>query len=362
MKGLTISEIDKNFEVKSENYKDTRYFDALDEPFSLYGVFYENGAYRRLPESVAKEVSVGVHALHTHTAGGRIRFRTNSSRIAIHVESDYIYSARHITDIGASGIDVYCEIDGKYRFAGTYHNHKQDFGHEGLITLAGPKQEREIMIHMPNYSNVVNFYIGLENGSTLDHGKKYLPGKPIVYYGSSITQGGCASRPGNAYTHIISINNNRDFINLGFSGSGRGEEIMAKHIASLEMSAFVMDYDWNAPTPEHLEATHEKLVRAYRAAHPDTPIIVVSRPDYSAERAEYDSWRAEDERRRMIVRATYEKLTAEGDALIGYVDGAHIFDGEYRDSCTVDGCHPSDLGFSRMAKRIGDEIEKFLKR
>ena len=83
MKGLTISEIDKNFEVKSENYKDTRYFDALDEPFSLYGVFYENGAYRRLPESVAKEVSVGVHALHTHTAGGRIRFVTDSPYISV---------------------------------------------------------------------------------------------------------------------------------------------------------------------------------------------------------------------------------------------------------------------------------------
>jgi len=338
----------------SLNTENLFFKEAREEPFDIYGLYKprETSYYCRLPEEVGLNTNDGVKTLFKNTAGGRIRFRTNSSRIAIHVESDYIYSARHITDIGASGIDVYCEIDGKYRFAGTYHNHKQDFGHEGLITLAGPRQEREIMIHMPNYSNVVNFYIGLENGSTLDHGKKYLPGKPIVYYGSSITQGGCASRPGNAYTHIISINNNRDFINLGFSGSGRGEEIMANHIASLEMSAFVMDYDWNAPTPEHLEATHEKFFKIIREKHPEIPVIFVTKPDYHT-----DEYRGGDSivsaKRRDIIYRTYSNALNSGDKNVKFIDGACLFNGMNPDACTVDGCHPNDLGFMRMAEVIG---------
>jgi len=340
--------------LDTENF----YFkEAREEPFDIYGLYkpHELSYYCRMPEEIAVNTNPKVANLFKNTSGGRIRFRTDSSRIAIHVESDGITRFRHMPDIGASGIDVYCEINGKYRFAGTYHNHQQDFGHEGLIAFAGPGQEREIMIHMPNYSNVVNFYIGLENGSTLDHGKKYLPGKPIVYYGSSITQGGCASRPGNAYTHIISINNNRDFINLGFSGSGRGEEIMANHIASLEMSAFVMDYDWNAPTPEHLEATHEKFFKIIREKHPEIPVIFVTKPDYHT-----DEYRGGDSivsaKRRDIIYRTYSNALNSGDKNVKFIDGACLFKGTNPDACTVDGTHPNDLGFMRMAEVIGNAL------
>ncbi|MBE6550631.1 MAG: hypothetical protein E7665_00715 [Ruminococcaceae bacterium] len=337
--------------LDTENF----YFkEAREEPFDIYGLYKprETSYYCRMPEEIAVNTNPGVAGLYKNPAGGRIRFRTDSSRIAIHLEASYMYAASHFTKIGSSGIDVYCEVDGKYRFAGTYLNEFKDFGHEGLITFPGEKQIREVMIHMPNYNCVTNLYIGLDEGSLLEHGKKYLSDKPIVYYGSSITQGGCSSRPGNAYTHIISINNNKDFINLGFSGSAKGEEIMANYIAGLEMSAFVMDYDHNAPNPEHLEATHEKFFKIIREKNPALPVVFVSKPDFHT--AYYRGVSPVDSiRRRDIIYRTYINAVNSGDKFVKFIDGSSLFNGMNSDACTVDGCHPNDLGFMRMAEVIG---------
>ena len=98
----------------------------------------------------------------------------------------------------------------------------------------------------------------------------------MVFYGHSITQGACATRPGNAYPSILSRKYGFDFINLGFSGSAKGEDAMAEYIASLDMGAFVYDYDHNAPNAEQLLKTHEKMFKTIRKAHPSMPIVIMS--------------------------------------------------------------------------------------
>lgn len=114
----------------------------------------------------------------------------------------------------------------------------------------------------------------------LKQAPKYAVKKPVVYYGSSITQGACASRPGNCYESILSRRLDCDYINLGFSGSAKGEDAIVDYIIGLDMSVFVMDYDYNAPTPEHLEKTHSKMFKAIRAEHPTLPIIIMPRPKF----------------------------------------------------------------------------------
>lgn len=112
---------------------------------------------------------------------------------------------------------------------------------------------RNYILYFPNYNDVKELKIGVDDGARVGHGKKYKDLLPILYYGSSITQGGCASRADNSYQALISKWTNIDFLNFGFSGSALGEETMAEYISALNCSVFVMDYDFNAPNPDFLK-------------------------------------------------------------------------------------------------------------
>ena len=129
---------------------------------------------------------------------------------------------------------------------------------------------------------------------------------------------------------------------------------MARHIASLKLSAFVMDYDHNAPDIPHLERTHYPFYEIIRRANPDLPILMVSKPDFDNG--------ADNSRRRDIVLESYLKGRAAGDKKLWFVDGESLFQGRDRDACTVDGCHPNDLGFYRMAEAIYPKLKKALER
>jgi hypothetical protein len=188
----------------------------------------------------------------------------------------------------------------------------------------------------------------------LGGGVKYRDLSPIVYYGSSITQGACASRPGNIYQNIICRRNNIDYVNLGFSGSGFAEDTMVDYLCGLEMSAFVCDYDHNAPNVSHLEATHRKMYEKIRAAHPELPYIMISRVDFDCEYYE-------NIKRRDVIIDTYRYARATKDKNVYFIDGASVFRGPYQDLCTTDGCHPTDLGFYRMAMGMLPTLKKILK-
>ena len=120
---------------------------------------------------------------------------------------------------------------------------------------------------------------------------------------------------------------------------------MSAYIASLPMSVFVLDYDHNAPTPEHLLKTHEPFYRIIRETQPDLPIIMISRPDFDKDPNTGTICRN-------IIRGTYAHALTEGDKNVYFVDGKKMFGKEDRDMCTVDGSHPNDLGFLRMADMV----------
>lgn len=344
-----IEEIDKNFAVKTSIEHDgIIFYDVLSEPFDIYGLIYENGRFVRMPRAVAASVSEEVAYLSKNTAGGRVRFRTDSKRILIRAEMDEIGRMNHFTLCGSAGFDLY--EDGVYEV--TYRPpYDMTDGYEGEHWAAEAKM-RDVHINFPLYSNVKKLYIGLEEGCALEHGGGYGNLRPIVYYGSSITQGGCASRPGNSYEEIISRMLDCDYINLGFSGSTKGEDEIAEYISGLDMSVFVYDYDHNAPSEEHLRNTHEAMFKKIREKNPELPIIMVSRPIYDPE---FDA-----EERRRIIRSTYNNAVSSGDTNVYFVDGGHFFDDFGGDMATVDKCHPNDLGFLCMAKSIAAVLERIL--
>ncbi|MBQ7982573.1 MAG: SGNH/GDSL hydrolase family protein [Clostridia bacterium] len=353
---MRIEEIDKNLKVETAlGLNDVVFADVRHDPFRVYGLYdYKNQpVFRRLPEDIAAATNDGVKGLASHTAGGRVRFSTDSPYIAIRCKMNSITHFSHMPLIGTSGFDLYEHKNGVDCYIRSYMPpYDMKNGYESVQYVSDGTM-KDYTIHFPLYNDVISLEIGLKEGSALTGGPAYADLAPIVYYGSSITQGGCASRPGNAYQNIISAHRNIDHINLGFSGSARAEDVIVEYMAGMKMSLFVCDYDHNAPTADHLEATHEKLYRTIRAKNPDLPIIFVSKPD---------NWLDKEAiRRRDIVYRTYLKAYEENPARAGYIDGYSLFGAEFRDCCTVDTCHPNDAGFVRMAEVIGHEIDRLLR-
>lgn len=350
-----IEEIDRNFQVKSGIEEDIVFYDAALEPFQIYGLIKpadQKDRYRRMPEETARRVSEGVYLLHTDTAGGRVRFRTDSSCIAIYAEMGRISRMVHFAMTGSAGFDLYVREQEREKYIKTFLP-PQDMteGYASLLECGGGGM-REYTVNFPLYSNVNRLYIGLKRGAAICPAEPYAYGAPVVFYGSSITQGGCASRPGNSYESMISRRFHCDYINLGFSGSAKGEDAMAEYIASLKMKIFVYDYDHNASW-EELKATHGRMFSIIRRAQPDLPVIMVSRP------AVYLS--EEERARRDLIRSNCMQARNHGDRRVCFVDGNRIMEPLAGDSGTVDGCHPNDLGFFCMAKAIGDAIGEILK-
>lgn len=351
--------------------EDTVFLEARDEVFDLYGLYMprELPTYRRMPEDIAARTSGSVYALSANTAGGRVRFATDSPYVIIHAEMSQMADMDHFARTGSNAFDIYVKYGAKYVYHDTFRPCLGLFegGYEGKSNFPTLKR-REVMLHFPTYSNVEKLYIGIKKGSTLEHGEKYKYQKPVVYYGSSITQGACASRPGNAYESIIANDYDCDFINLGFSGSALAEEAITDYINSLDMSIFVMDYDHNAPNAAHLERTHEPFFKKIRASHPDLPIVLISRPTFEEGYGGPQAYGVSEFpptndilRCREIVFRTYMNALNAGDGNVAFIDGASLFNGPHADLCTVDGTHPNDAGFLRMADQIGEAVGRFLR-
>ncbi|MDW7656957.1 MAG: SGNH/GDSL hydrolase family protein [Bacillota bacterium] len=335
--------------------RDLVWLDARTAPLALYG-FYDaraHEAYARIPPAFARTVE---YLGGLDTAGGRLRFATDSAYVAIKATMPSVTRFCHMTLCASSGFDLYLDQDGWSTYHATFYPPvDMTTGYAAIIHFPD-KRLRCLTIDFPLYNRVDSLLVGLEGQSLVDQGASYRPGKPIVFYGSSITQGGCASRPGNAYPAMISRKLNMDYLNLGFSGRARAEPDMARYIAQLAMNAFVFDYDYNAPDEAHLMATHDPFYQIIREVQPELPILFVSRPNFDSTPQYLDPKPLAAIRRRDVVYQTYIKAVQSGDNNIYYIDGLSLFGGEGRDCCTVDATHPNDLGFWRMADVIGQML------
>lgn len=353
---MDISKIDKNLKVETEIKKDNLvWLDASSSPFKVYGAYTCN-PYTRLDKDIANNTNNGVAGLNYQTAGVRVRFRTNSPFIAIKAEWDAQTKFPHMPATGVCGFDLYRYSDGVQHYVKTFAPPvNAPNGYESIVDL--PNIMTDFVLNFPLYNSVDRLLIGVSEDCLFEEPAEYINEKPIIFYGSSITQGGCASRPGNCYQNLLSQKLNFDYINLGFSGSGRAEDIIAEYMADLDMSIFVSDYDHNAPDIEHLKNTHYKLYETIRKKHPDIPYIMISLPDIDI--VPYLPAKKIASHRRTVIMESYIKALKNGDNNVYFVDGASLFADNY-DSCTVDGCHPNDLGFYFFSKMLYPVIKKLL--
>lgn len=348
--------------MKNIAYDNMKVYNILEAPFKIYGLCepHKLGQFQRMPAETAMSIeNEGILQLYKNTSGGRIRFRTDSDHIILRAVMPKVDSSPHMPDTGSSCFDLY--IDGKYHnvfrpginLSGGYEDTgKLEDGYECGYCLEG-RQIKEVLIHFPLYSNVDQVFVALKEDAKVLPPQEYSHKKPIVYYGSSITQGGCASHAGNCYQAMIARYLDADYVNLGFSGSCRAEDKMAEYLSGLDMSVFVYDYDHNAETAEYLEKTHERLFKKIREKQPELPVLILSAADRVL---------GSDEKRRSIIRRTYENAVNAGDKNVYFLDGSKFYQEVGIDLCTVDNVHPNDLGFWCMAKAIAPILGNILEK
>ena len=336
------------------------YIDVRTAPISLHG-FCE--PFCRVPEDVAKATSEGVTEISKLSAGGRIRFRTDSDYIVIHAVLGSVSFTGNSSPNACGSFDIYLKENGKQVFRGVYFP-SQGKGKsyvESRLKFHN-KEMKDVTLYCPLNASLKEVYIGLCEGSELLPASPYTHEKPIVFYGSSIVHGG-GSRPSSPYTSVVSRRLDSEYINLGFGGNAKAEKAIMEYMAGLDMSAFVYDYDHNAPTFEYLRDTHYEGYRIIRSKNPDVPIIMASRPDYWTRNYTLEYYGIEEtEKRRSLIEENYRRALAEGDKNVYFVDGSKMYPEELRHECSSDGCHPNDLGYHFMANAFEAVLRPLLEK
>ena len=364
---MKIDEIDKNMAVQKADENGLVWHMPYEEPFQLAGFhwFDQDKVSRRFPVEPHFPLSGAVDELSWCTAGGQVKFRSDSGKICIKAKLRDAGGMDHMPQTGMSGFDFYIGEPGEERFyaVSRFASGSPEFTCELFSSTV--RKARNFTINFPLYKGVNEMLIGVQAGARIQAPPAYPSKKPIVVYGTSITQGGCASRPGSCYTNILSRRLNMPFINLGFSGSGKGEADVARVVALIKKPALlVLDYEANYGGHDLFQKTLPAFISILRDAHAKVPILIISKNRFAQEAMDFESDSLNHEKIcrkqcKVMQRNLVARLREEGDPNIHFLDGSPLLGKDYWE-CSVDGVHPTDLGFSRMADGIGPVIRRIL--
>ncbi len=333
--------------------------EPCSHPFRLSGFPWYAGepVYRRLPLNTSGELPDAVDELADCTAGGQVAFQSDSNRVVISVELAGRANMNHMPATGQCGFDLYIGPPFAQRFHSVAKYDHTQSSYEVLLFEHPERAMRNFTLNFPLYQGVRRLRVGLTPEAQLGPPFPWSADGRIVVYGTSITQGGCASRPGMAYTNILSRALNTEIINLGFSDNGRGEpEVIGMVADAPDPQLFVLDYEANAG--EELANTLPVAVRTLRDRHSAVPVMLVSRIAYSKDVTHEASLRGRESSLEMQKRLVGE-LRSSGDSGVHLVDGSALLGTDF-DECTVDGVHPNDLGFMRIARQLEPKIRAIL--
>jgi len=312
--------------------------------------------FDRFPSRAQATIPAPVWGLSRHSAGMAVRFATDAPEVHARYE---LLSANlampHMPATGVSGLDLYARApDGEERWLGVARPTEKRMEVRLAAGLdPAPGGLRQFTLYLPLYNGTETLEIGVPQGS------RFLPmppraDRPLLFYGTSIMHGACASRPGMAIPAILGRRLDLPTLNFGFSGNGRMDPSVVALLAELDPAVYAIDGLPNM-TPEQVAERTEPLVRKLREARPETPILLVE--DRTFTNAEfYKGTRELHTARRGALRKAYERLKADGVRRLGYLEGSQLLgrDGE----AATDGSHPNDLGFVRYADAYARALGK----
>ena len=339
----------------SSEFDDIKYFgedsfllEGTDIPDSL-----KENKYDRLPFSYKEDVREPVWDLSKNSAGLSIRFLSNSSVITAKWELLNNFSMDHMPDTGIKGIDLYFKNNNKWQYINT--GRTAGFNNEYRLVENMNNKLREYKIFLPLYDGIKKIEIGIDYFSFIQKPKKSEK-KPIIFYGTSITQGASASRPGMAHTNIISRKLDRNVINFGFSGNGRMERPISKLISESDPIFYVIECMPNMYPPDLVTSNTIPLVDSIRERHPKTPIVLVDL--FTSPLTVLDNnMKKGTEEMNNALKTEYNKMIDNGYDNIIYLESDSALGNDFEG--TVDAVHFTDIGFIRYSTFLVEKFKEF---
>lgn len=350
---------------------------STDKTVEVNGLawFEENeGRFIRLPLARKEEITKNAWAMSLCPSTARVRFKTDSPTLIVKVDhgmsstnkEDFTMwqmsdvsrlSMWHMASGAVSGIDIYIGEPGSTSYWTTTRPQKADGEYEHTYFKDWTREMREFTLYLPAYAELKSLKIGVAQDSQVLKPTAYAHEKPIVVYGTSITQSGCSSRGSNGFVAIMGRRLNSDVINLGFSGSGCGEPEIAQMISEIDASMYIVDSVANM-NEKFMDERFETFVMTLRNARPNIPIVLMTKIHYAAE-AVSASERARYSRIHKALYETYDKLKAQGDKYVYIFDTGKIipYGGDHP---TVDGVHLTDTGYYMIADSLVPFVKEIL--
>lgn len=347
---LVLSFVAISAQEKEDPFK---YVNAEELMIINHGFDNSELVFSRLPADMKSSIREDVWGLGLNSAGIAIRFSSNAKVLKARWTLLNNFRMSHMATTGICGLDLYVLNDsGKWQFAGTAFPGEKESEDE-FGTLSG--EWHEYMVYLPLYDGVTSLEIGCNKDSEIAMPRKDIlvkEEKPVVFYGTSITQGGCASRPGMAYTSILSRKWQRECINLGFSGNGRMDKAIAESMTRIDAAAYVIDCLPNCGE-QLLRDSAYVFLRILSDAHPETPVYMV---ENVKNMREYHDKGAADMMagKNACWKEIYRNLRNEGYKNLRYIPADKLSGKDGED--TVDAVHRTDLGFLRIAEGMARYI------
>jgi len=350
MSVLVFFILDAELKAQKIEYTDAR-------ELTLYGKPHHSGPdYHRVDTARYRDMPAHVKTLSTHPTGLVIAFKTNSKEI--HARWDVKQRIRpydNMTAIASRGLDLYIKKNDQWIFAGAGRpDDTVTSTHKIVGNMADG--EKECLLFLPLYDELISLEIGIQEGTSIRPLAIPWKGK-VVIYGSSITQGASASRPGMAYPAQLARHLKYEFVNLGFSGSGKMEESVGRMVADVrDVDLFVLDCAAN-PSPQQIAERTEPFVKMIREQHPGVPILMIESVIREGGNFDQAIQKRVSEQNRNF-RNAYTRLVENGMQELYLIRGDDLLGHDHEG--TVDGTHPNDLGFDRMLKVIEPRIREIL--
>lgn len=364
-KTIDIKKVDSNF-LNNEAKEDILFIDPkISDLVKIYGLYWfsEDKRYHRLSkklDNILPKLEGSVDVLAGNSSGGIVAFYSNTNVLKIKVKLSFKFHMGHMPYTGQAGFDLY--IGNTYQDMKFYRTSNFDFNkNEYEFTFFNHPSlnynNKLYVLNFPLYATVEEILIGVSpNCNITPCLDLFTKEDKIVFYGTSITQGGCASRPGMSYTQILSRMLGTECLNYGFSGNGKGHIEIAEALSEIKkVKMFVLDYEANA-TFDRLKATLDNFVKCLREKYPTVPIVIISKIMMYLEF--HDDDYVKNEKKIRSYQKNYVKNS--NDENLYYIDGAKVLGKNNISEKTVDGCHPTDYGFISMAEYLYPIIKKIL--
>ena len=356
-----VDQLDTNFAARGGRVEgELAWVSGKDPRLTVNGLpwFEENGReFIRLPKRAKGVVRDPVWELSTMPSGGRVRFKTDSSTVKLRVQHSRAELAMpHLCAVGMSGIDLYEGPPSRMTYWASNRPAEPTKPYECLYFEKMARKLREFTLYLPTYNDLVLLEIGLDKDAVVKPATAFRLRKPVVVYGTSITQGGCASRVANGHVPLIGRMLGVDVVNLGFSGNGQSEPEMAELVADIDAACYVNDCIANM-TEEQMKTRYRAFNEVLLRRHPETPVLMMSAIRYASEHYVGGGRQLVTN---AIARQAYQQLRKTDPGHVFFLDCTKVI-GLEADHPSVDGCHLTDLGYWRLAKAVAPVLGKILK-